>query len=61
MEKSFDILNIDPFKALTKEEYENFDKLVTPHNTSKSAKDVDISKAVKIVSKNFDKLFRKNQ
>ena len=57
--ENFDILDIDPYRALTKEEYDNFDKLIKPKNTSKSAADVDISEAAKIVAANFNKLFGK--
>jgi hypothetical protein len=48
---------IDPFTPLTKEQYENFDELLKPRNSSKSAADVSLTKPVDIISKNFDRLF----
>jgi hypothetical protein len=50
------LYGLDPFKALTKEQYENFDVLLKPRNSSKSAKDVSLTKAVDLVIQNFDKL-----
>jgi len=53
---SKNIFDYDLFSPTTKEEFEQFEQELKPHNkANKNAKDVDLTEAVKIISDNFDK------